>query len=207
MALSFLAVWFSFLHLLDYSVHAAKTRQTILRFDSMPQLFGGQSGWKLSGWRAVDDRVRGGISQSYLMDSPLGARFYGNLDTQKLGGAGFASQLFVFPSVSDWSSSSNLVISFKTSSMKRISINLANSPSLFTSQIQYKVSIQPIESQDIQTFVIPFTDFVANYRGRDKPDAPPLNTKQITSISIMCQSYFQAQSGPFDYDFAEISLK
>ena len=41
----------------------------------------------------TDDRVRGGSSQSYLTTLPdNGARFYGNLDIETLGGAGFASQ-------------------------------------------------------------------------------------------------------------------
>ena len=48
-------------------------------------------------WHAVDDRVRGGSSQSYLTSADNGssngsAIFSGTLDTQTLGGAGFASQ-------------------------------------------------------------------------------------------------------------------
>lgn len=52
-------------------------------------------------WTAVDDRVRGGSSQSYLdaipptnttQNSTNAVRFYGTLDTSTLGGAGFASR-------------------------------------------------------------------------------------------------------------------
>ncbi|RCI17164.1 hypothetical protein L249_2814, partial [Ophiocordyceps polyrhachis-furcata BCC 54312] len=50
--------------------------------------------WKATDWRASDDRVRKGKSHSYLTISPDGktASFNGTLDTQTLGGAGFASQ-------------------------------------------------------------------------------------------------------------------
>ncbi|KAI9635048.1 uncharacterized protein MKK02DRAFT_43725 [Dioszegia hungarica] len=64
--------------------------------------------WHFSRWHAVDDRVRGGSSQSHLdpvpidvgsavgYDKPTGARFWGTLDTKTLGGAGFASQRYIF---------------------------------------------------------------------------------------------------------------
>lgn len=51
-------------------------------------------------WRAVDDRIRGGSSVSHLdplAEPSAGAvRFWGTLDTQTLGGAGFASQCHAF---------------------------------------------------------------------------------------------------------------
>lgn len=50
-------------------------------------------------WRAVDDRVRGGSSTSHLDPIPGtsgGVLFHGHLDTQTLGGAGFASQVYAF---------------------------------------------------------------------------------------------------------------
>ncbi|RDA96101.1 hypothetical protein CP533_1809 [Ophiocordyceps camponoti-saundersi (nom. inval.)] len=58
--------------------------------DDRLYLYGGD---KLN-WRASDDRVRKGKSQSYLTISKDGktASFNGTLDTQTLGGAGFASQ-------------------------------------------------------------------------------------------------------------------
>lgn len=49
-------------------------------------------------WRAIDDRIRGGSSVSHLDPLPTssGVRFWGTLDTQTLGGAGFASQCHTF---------------------------------------------------------------------------------------------------------------
>ncbi|RKP39893.1 NADH:ubiquinone oxidoreductase intermediate-associated protein 30, partial [Dimargaris cristalligena] len=57
-------------------------------------IFGGNQPWDTSKFSAVDDRVRGGQSQSYLtaVDDGRAVRFHGNLDTTTLGGAGFASQ-------------------------------------------------------------------------------------------------------------------
>ncbi|CAO1622995.1 unnamed protein product [Sympodiomycopsis kandeliae] len=49
--------------------------------------------WNLSDFTDVDDRVRGGSSQSHVALSSQGElKFYGDLDTTTLGGAGFASQ-------------------------------------------------------------------------------------------------------------------
>lgn len=50
--------------------------------------------WSPTDWVATDDRVRGGSSQSYFECAPFEptARFYGTLDIETLGGAGFASQ-------------------------------------------------------------------------------------------------------------------
>lgn len=50
-----------------------------------------------SAWRAIDDRIRGGSSVSHLDAHPDGVRFWGTLDTQTLGGAGFASQCYTYP--------------------------------------------------------------------------------------------------------------
>ncbi|WWC66581.1 uncharacterized protein I206_100484 [Kwoniella pini CBS 10737] len=70
--------------------------------------------WQFDHWRAVDDRVRGGSSishldsikldQEYKVENQLyddaekggkaAARFWGNLDIDTLGGAGFASQAY-----------------------------------------------------------------------------------------------------------------
>ncbi|EPS45854.1 hypothetical protein H072_306 [Dactylellina haptotyla CBS 200.50] len=57
-------------------------------------LFGREKSWDSAQWTASDDRVRGGKSQSYLRvsDDKSIATFYGNLDIEALGGAGFASQ-------------------------------------------------------------------------------------------------------------------
>lgn len=55
-------------------------------------------------WRPIDDRIRGGSSVSHLDPLPDssgggGVRFWGTLDTQTLGGAGFASQCRAFDEV------------------------------------------------------------------------------------------------------------
>ncbi|KAK9899520.1 NADH:ubiquinone oxidoreductase complex I intermediate-associated protein 30 [Cystobasidium minutum MCA 4210] len=66
-------------------------------------LFGSKDApWRSDAWKAVDDRIRGGKSQSHLvavqrMDGSTFANFYGNLDIKTLGGAGFASQSHTAP--------------------------------------------------------------------------------------------------------------
>jgi Complex I intermediate-associated protein 30 (CIA30) len=46
----------------------------------------GKRGWDIENWDTIDDRVRGGSSESHLVNDGAGARFYGNLDTATLGG-------------------------------------------------------------------------------------------------------------------------
>ncbi|KAJ1917781.1 hypothetical protein IWQ60_007683 [Tieghemiomyces parasiticus] len=57
-------------------------------------IFGGDKLWDASKFTAVDDRVRGGSSESFLVpvDGGRSVTFQGTLDTKTLGGAGFASQ-------------------------------------------------------------------------------------------------------------------
>lgn len=60
-------------------------------------LFGNHLPWNTTSvtWIPVDDRVRGGSSQSHFTivnDTSFLARFSGELDTSTLGGAGFASR-------------------------------------------------------------------------------------------------------------------
>ncbi|KAI9670600.1 MAG: hypothetical protein M1831_005820 [Alyxoria varia] len=62
-------------------------------------LFGGPVDWLTQSWTTTDDSLRGGSSRSHLQEAHLPqhphqqiVRFYGCLDLQTLGGAGFASQ-------------------------------------------------------------------------------------------------------------------
>lgn len=75
-----------------------------------------RSPWDASRFQASDDRVRGGVSVSFLDVGPspsdagrTAATFHGNLNTTALGGAGFASQRTVDPFSADLTGVSGLV--------------------------------------------------------------------------------------------------
>jgi hypothetical protein len=175
-------------------------------------LFNPIIGWKLSEWETVDDRIRGGSSYSYLKennDSSKGVVFCGNLDTSTLGGAGFASQRISLGDYLDASAFSHLKIVFIEKSEKTLSLNLYNSYSTergdgrYKSQVVYKASF-PLK-KDVEIYLA-WSDFKPNYRGRYDPNAEPLNLQKITGLSIMMQSFFDSQKGPFLLGIKSISL-
>ena len=180
--------------------------------------------WRLKEWRAVDDRVRGGNSQSFLTvnDEPeKGVVFHGFLDTETLGGAGFCSQRLLFNErdgeggALDFSSFSQLKIRFEDigddSIRKILAVNLYdNRPSdrgdgRNKSQVIYKATF-PLDGLASGEIVLNWADFKPNFRGRDKPDAPSINLRHIYGISIMMQSFFDTQKGPFSIGISTISL-
>jgi Complex I intermediate-associated protein 30 (CIA30) len=61
------------------------------------------------------------------------------------------------------------------------------------SQLNYKYTFTATENETTALFA----DFKPHYRGRPV-EAPQLNLKSIKSISIMMQSFFDKQSGPFE---------
>jgi hypothetical protein len=154
-------------------------------------LFGGSRGWKTTDWFAVNDQVRGGSSTSYVKVQIGHLTFYGHLDTSTLGGAGFASQKTIMDSPWDLSEYQGLIVRIQQGDEKIYSINLKNPDS----DIEYRYSFS--SQQNPQTLTVPWTKFIATYRGRDMPNAPKLDSCSITSLSIMCASYFDKQRGDF----------
>ena len=171
--------------------------------------------WDSSLWESVDDRVRGGSSHSSLVPvstTSNSARFCGFLDTTTLGGAGFASQRCSQAKIwRDLTEFTGLDISIAKADGKTYAINLKTGAFIkrpdgrVESSIEYKFLIETNPEVGKRTFYAPFVDFKPYFRGRPVQDEKPLDLADITSISIMCQSFFDAQSGEFELDLLEIS--
>lgn len=159
-------------------------------------MFGGRKGWCLSSWITVDDRVRGGISHSYLALEGNHARFYGKLDTTKLGGAGFASQKYVFNPPENMSVYQGLHINLSKFDGKTYAINLYDNRSTSSetgkSVVTYKNTLKATETD----IILLFKDFKPYYRGVPV-EGEPLDWEAITGFSLMMQSFFNQQSGEF----------
>lgn len=145
--------------------------------------------WDPEAWTSSDDRVRGGKSQSYL-DCPSAslAAFHGNLDITALGGAGFASQRTVDPRSWDLNAYDGLLIRIGQSDGKKYTLNLKDDilPKRPDGREQSTVSWEyDFTSQGQEELRIPFGHFKPTYRGKDKPDATPLNLADVKRISIM----------------------
>ncbi|KAI9751145.1 MAG: hypothetical protein M1815_001335 [Lichina confinis] len=167
-------------------------------------LFGGDSPWDASKWTATDDRVRGGASQSYLEVNPSDpsvARFHGNLDFEKLGGAGFASQRTVCGDAGgswDLSSYEGVLLEIVEGDDKNYTLTLADTllpPDPQTGRDQSTISFEydftasndckgDTKPDEPQRVFIPWSSFRATFRGRDV-DAPPIKTEAVRRISIL----------------------
>ena len=182
-------------------------------------------------WAAVDDRVRGGSSQSYL--EPLNhngkqsAKFYGVLDTTTLGGAGFASRSTRAVSGThssdettwDLSSYDGLSLAINSADDKTYTLTLKdelprdkrsdgrersgisweavfNVPA--TEGDQEGMSVKQSNETAGIIVEIPWASFKATYRGRDVPDAKPLETKTVRAFSLLMRSFFEKQDGEFE---------
>lgn len=161
--------------------------------------------WDASQFTASDDRVRGGKSQSYLTvlgprprpgpDSAPGpasrAEFSGHLDIQTLGGAGFASQR-TRDDLPAWDLSGfdTLVLDVDRADGKRYTVTLKDETlpkrpdGREQSSISWEYDFVP-RGGGGGPVTIPFTAFQPTYRGKAKPDAKPLDLKDVKRISFM----------------------
>ncbi|KAK8096766.1 uncharacterized protein PG998_004987, partial [Apiospora kogelbergensis] len=169
--------------------------------------------WNASLWTAVDDSVRGGNSSSHL-DIAVAkneAAFSGYLDDVTLGGAGFASQQTV--GSLDWNLGGydGLLVSVALSDGKLYTLNLkdilpaSDRESTLLYETNFTVPGSTGGSSDIQDVFLPWANFTATYRGRTQPDAKPLNTSSIKTMSLMMRSYFGKQEGAFSLTIKSIS--
>jgi hypothetical protein len=165
-------------------------------------LYGGDRPWDAAQWQTSDDRVRGGSSRSHLtVLDPRLARFHGHLDTKTLGGAGFASQHSAGELHLDLSGCSGLVLSVAGPSAdglaaaadasKRFAVTLKDQlpgerpDGRAKSGISWEADFTWGPQDGCAQIFLPWSDFKATYRGRDKPDAEPLDLSAIKRVGLM----------------------
>ena len=153
-------------------------------------------------WTAVDDRVRGGSSRSHLslLRSSTNIRFFGILDTKTLGGAGFASQTTTGERVWDLSAYDGIQIEVVKGDGKTYTLIVKDEVpeekredgrEKSSTNWEYDFKAGGSESQaDVNMKVwVPWSNFNATYRGREKKDAAPLKTRDIKRFSLMMRRY------------------
>ncbi|KAJ4986936.1 complex I intermediate-associated protein 30 [Stagonosporopsis vannaccii] len=174
-------------------------------------IFGGDKGWDARDWTASDDRVRGGKSQnskSYLDIKGSTACFHGNLDIKTLGGAGFASQRTVGDERSwDLSAYDGIHLNVGKDDGKRYTFILKDEilPPMADGREQSTVSYEyDFSAAGNYSVFIPWSELKPTYRGKEKSDAPPLNTKGIKRWSFMMRSFFGGQEGDFSVEINSV---
>ncbi|PNS19843.1 hypothetical protein CAC42_7810 [Sphaceloma murrayae] len=186
--------------------------------DHTLDLFGGRSPWAASDWTASDDRVRGGKSQSYFETDGKSGRFFGHLDIDTLGGAGFASQRTTHEDRTwDLSDFAGIRLKIDNADGKKYTLilkdsllprNPDNGREQATTSYEYDfqtTSPASLDHPSSTTIHIPWSSFEPTYRGRKQDDAKPLKTAHIKRLSIMMRSFFGTQKGSFSVTISSIS--
>ncbi|KAI9363480.1 complex I intermediate-associated protein 30-domain-containing protein [Zopfochytrium polystomum] len=197
-------------------------------FGDRRYLFGGDAPWDVTRWSAVDDRVRGGASESRLTPLPnnVAVTFSGTLNTTVLGGAGFASQRTL--AACNLTGYAGIEIVVLAVDERTYALNLFNAVGerfpngTAKPSVEYKYSFSKRDAFDALPrsladaggstgetllFRAPFaTAFPPTVRGRAAPALPPLDPAHVVAASLMVQSYFGAQpEGPFEMTVAVVA--
>ncbi|EEB08620.1 CIA30 family protein [Schizosaccharomyces japonicus yFS275] len=180
-------------------------------------LFGQPENWHTEDFVAADDRVRGGASVSHLSAQKDGdnnsiARFWGNLDIKKLGGAGFASQKTVFTDrVWDLREFEGIELDIARGDGFKYTFNiktdLATDSDDHKATLVYEFDFEAHCTKEGQTVYAPFHAFKPTYMGRPVEGAPSLDNSHIVQFSIMIRSFFGKQSGEFNLVLNSIRAK
>jgi NADH dehydrogenase [ubiquinone] 1 alpha subcomplex assembly factor 1 len=148
-------------------------------------------------WHAIDDRVMGGISHSTLRHDPAGhAVFEGIVSLERNGG--FAS-VRSSPGERGQTGATACVIELRGDN-KQFKLSLLTDDGF--DSLNYQFSFAPT-GDDWQSLHLPLAGFRATFRGREVPDAPPLDPARIRQVGLMIAA---RQAGPFALDVRRISL-
>lgn len=157
-------------------------------------------------WRAVNDQLRGGSSTSHfdVSSDAQSALFYGVLDTQTLGGAGFASQATDFDTPLNLAQYDGLALDIAdvdTTGPHSFTLNLKTTKPEYRDDGRRQSSIVyegDFTLEKAGRVTLKWDSFKATYRGKRVDDAPPLDASHIHELSFMCRSMFQqVPDGPF----------
>ena len=148
-------------------------------------------------WRAIDDRVMGGVSRSRLRHDPAGhAVFEGEVSLEQNGG--FAS-VRSSPDARGQPGATTCLIEVRGCS-KQFKLSLLTDDGF--DSVNYQAGFAA-DTHDWQTLRLPLAAFRASFRGRNVPGAPALEPARIRQVGLMISA---RQAGPFALDIRRIGL-
>ena len=148
-------------------------------------------------WRAIDDRVMGGISRSRLRHDRAGhAVFEGEVSLAQNGG--FAS-VRSSPGERGQARATACLIEARGDA-KQFKLSLLTDDDF--DSVNYQASFAPYTNH-WQTISLPISSFRATFRGRDMPGARALDPARIRQVGLMIAA---RQTGPFALDIRRIAL-
>ena len=147
-------------------------------------------------WKAIDDRVRGGVSSSRLRHDPAGhAIFEGTVSLERNGG--FAS-IRSAPARRGKSGAQSCFIEARSTG-KHFKLNLLTDDAF--DSINYQATFTP--DAHWQTLQLRLATFRATFRGREVPGAPALDPARIRQVGLMIAG---RQAGAFALEVRRIGL-
>jgi len=163
----------------------------------MIELFDFSDPRSVDAWRAIDDRVMGGVSRSRLRHDPAGhAVFEGEVSLAQNGG--FAS-VRSGPGERGQAGATNCLVEVRGDG-RQFKLSLLTDDDF--ASVNYQASFTP-DGEDWQTISLPLAVFRASFRGRDVPGAPALDPARIRQVGLMIAG---RQAGPFALDIRRIGL-
>ncbi len=148
-------------------------------------------------WRAIDDRVMGGVSRSRLRHDRAGhAVFEGEVSLAQNGG--FAS-VRSSPGERGQAGATTCLIEAR-GDPKQFKLSLLTDDGF--DSVNYQASFAP-DPHHWQTISLPISSFRASFRGRDVPGAPALDPARIRQVGLMIAA---RQAGSFALDIRRIAL-
>ncbi len=148
-------------------------------------------------WRAIDDRVMGGVSRSRLRHDRAGhAVFEGTVSLERNGG--FAS-VRSSPGERGLPGARSCLVEVR-GKLKQFKLSLLTDDGF--DSLNYQAGFA-LAGTDWQTLRLPLADFRASFRGREVTDAPPLDPARIRQVGLMIAA---RQAGPFALDIRRIGL-
>ena len=147
-------------------------------------------------WKAIDDRVMGGVSSSRLRHDPAGhGVFEGHVSLERNGG--FAS-IRSTPARRGKSGAQTCFIEARAAG-KQFKLNLLTDDAF--DSINYQACFTP--DAHWRTLHLPLATFRATFRGREIPGAPALDPARIRQVGLMIAG---RQAGAFALEVRRIGL-
>lgn len=132
-------------------------------------------------WFSVDDRVMGGISQSYIATNDnFELLFLGEMSVKNNGGfASIRREIYLSPDKVPSDAQLKLTV---TGDGRTYQVRFRTSTQW--NAIAYFARIDTIPNQTV-THILSLDDFKASWRGQAVPDAKPLRWKDVKQMSFM----------------------
>ncbi|KAL1508063.1 hypothetical protein AB1Y20_007659 [Prymnesium parvum] len=136
-----------------------------------------------SSFVAVDDRVMGGASRSFVRPTAGAIRFEGELIVE---GGGFASvrytPAFALPADVE-------ALRMEARSDGRAGYKLTLRSASADPSVSYQFLLPRLEAEDFTEVRMPLAEFLPSIRGRPCPEAPPLTARDVCSLGLMLSRY------------------